>query len=63
MDAITYETKANRRGKLELRVRLGRKIVGQIKAHEGGFRYVPTGATPGETFATVAEVKASLHGS
>ncbi len=45
-----------------INVRLGKKLVGQIRERQGGFRYYPKGsASPGEWFATLKEIKASLE--
>jgi hypothetical protein len=55
---VSYETKD---GKIV--VRLSRKIVGHIrKSKGGGYHYAPKGGGWGETFPTVAEVKASIEG-
>lgn len=45
-----------------IRVRLGRKIVGEIRKCEGGYRYHPKGSrVTGQTFSTVDGVKHSLE--
>jgi len=45
-----------------IKVRLSRKTVGEIRERQGGFRYYPKGsASPGEWFATFKEIKASLE--
>ncbi len=48
---------------LQLKVRLGKKIVGGIyKSPYTGFYYRPTGSVAGDLFETIEEVKQSLEG-
>lgn len=58
---LTYE--ADPKAKI-IKVRLFRKIVGHIVAHEGGYRYRPKGAVSsmcGPVFSTVQAVKRDIE--
>lgn len=54
-DAIKFEDRTI--------VRLGKKIIGEIRPDAGGFRYYPEGEKwGGDWYATVVECKRSLLG-
>lgn len=45
-----------------IQVRVDGRLAGHIRAVLNGFRYHPLHGEPGETFATVSQVKQSLEG-
>ena len=62
MDELRY--KADKPGKPDLRVYLGRRRIGTIKHVPGGHSYFPLGAKKsceaGPVFETIAQVKADI---
>ena len=59
---ITYEYHKTMPNEKPIKVRLNKKLVGEIRKVEDGFAYFPKGwKYPGDTFKTVLDVMASIE--